>query len=165
MKSLEFWSGDSRFGLKLSEQSVAELLRLCESASPRETGGILLGHYSTAHDCALVTAVTDAPADSKSGRTWFIRGVRGLQRKLDALWRRQRDYYLGEWHFHPGGAPCPSQTDSDQMQEIAEAEQYHCPEPVLLIIGGSPPLEWSARTFVFRREEKRSEMFVVADDG
>ena len=138
MADLEFWSDDRLFGLTVTDGQVKKLLRLCERSSPNETGGILLGHYSTAHDCAVVTEVTKAPADSRSGRTWFIRGIRGLQTRVDHFWSRKQEYYLGEWHFHPFGSPRPSPTDIKQIEAIAESEQYHCPEPVLLILGGEP---------------------------
>jgi hypothetical protein len=104
MTEVQFWSEDSRFGVRLNGKIVPDLLRYCEVSAPQETGGILLGRYSAAHDCALVQIVTGAPADSKTGRTWFERGIRGLQAKLDLLWRRNEGYYLGEWHFHPFGA-------------------------------------------------------------
>lgn len=161
MTRLVFRSEDGRFGLDVAEKQVAEMLGLCQRSSPRETGGILLGHYSEAHDCALVTSVTGAPADSRSGRTWFDRGVQGLQDKIDRLWRHRKYYYLGEWHFHPFAAPRLSPTDLQQVQEIAESEQYHCPEPVLLIIGNDPPRKWLASAYVFRRNSDYFEMKIV----
>lgn len=159
MMCLEFWSEDEKFGLRLDYDRVTDILRLCQAASPNETGGILLGRYNHEHDCAVVTNVRSAPSDSKSGRTWFIRGVRGLQRLVDRFWQRERIYYLGEWHFHPFGSPCPSPTDANQMREIALSPQYHCPEPVLLIIGGNPVRDWSAVAYVFPRDQQYVEMF------
>lgn len=158
MVDMEFGSQDGRYGLLIAANHVRSLIRLCRWASPLETGGILLGHYSISHERAIVTNITKAPTDSRSGRDWFIRGVRGLQRKIDRLWRRNQGYYLGEWHFHPFGSPLPSPTDAGQMFEIAESEQYHCPEPVLLIIGGDPADEWSAKAFVFLRSQDFIEL-------
>ena len=158
MNDLEFWSADHRYGLRLGAQQTTKILKLCAESAPNETGGILIGEYSPVHDCAIVTAVTAAPADSRSGRNWFVRGVRGLQRIIDRFWHRGRRYYLGEWHFHPLGSPIPSRTDIDQMKHIARSEQYHCPEPVLLIIGGDPLNEWSAGAFVFPRRQSYLEM-------
>ncbi len=155
---IEFRSEDDRYGLQITANHVRSLLRFCRRASPLETGGILLGHYSVSHERAVVTDIAKAPTDSRSGRDWFIRGVCGLQRKIDRLWRRNQGYYLGEWHFHPFGSPLPSSTDIGQMFEIAELEQYHCPEPVLLIIGGDPKDEWSAKAFVFPRRQGIIEM-------
>ncbi|MCI0392351.1 MAG: Mov34/MPN/PAD-1 family protein [Acidobacteria bacterium] len=158
MVNIDFWSEDGRYGLQIAGNHGRSLLRLCRRACPLETGGILLGHYSVSHECAIVTEITKAPLDSQSGRDWFIRGVRGLQRKIDRLWHRNQGYYLGEWHFHPFGSPLPSSTDAIQMFEIAESEQYHCPEPVLLIVGGDPVDVWSVKAFVFLRKQGFIEM-------
>lgn len=151
MSDLEFWAENRQFGLRISKKQIKEMVRSCQRACPTETGGILLGHYSVSQECAVVTKITQAPVDSRSGPTWFFRGIRGLQEKLDFLWRRDRQFYIGEWHFHPFGTPQPSPTDIKQMQEISESEEYHCPEPVLLILGGNPQLNWSAGCYVFRR--------------
>jgi len=109
---------------------------------------------SAAHDCAMVQSVTGAPVDSKTGRTWFERGIRGLQAKLDLLWRRNEGYYLGEWHFHPFGAPIPSSIDNKQLQKISRSRLYRCPEPLLIILGGDPAASWSLRCFLFLRGSK-----------
>lgn len=142
---------DGRFGLAVEAGPLSRILTLCRRAGGTETGGILLGRYSTALDCAIVTSASSAPPDSRSGRTWFQRGVRGLQRLLDRVWREEHRYYLGEWHFHPSALPEPSPVDIAQMLEIAATAEYHCPEPVLLIIGGDPHAEWWAKAVVFIR--------------
>src|SRR5262245_4812041 len=98
MVDIEFRSVDGRYGLRITANHVRSLLRFCRRVSSLETGGILLGHYSVSHERAVVTDITKAPPDSRSGRYWFLRGVRGLQRKIDRLWRRNQGYYLGEWH-------------------------------------------------------------------
>ncbi len=46
---------------------------------------------------------------------------------------KEGDYYLGEWHYHPGGAPVPSSCDADQLRAIALEDRYKCPEPILVI--------------------------------
>lgn len=149
MSEREFWSADRRFGLRVGEQAAARLLQFAVRSDRKETGGILVGFYTEALDCAVVTAVSGPPADSQSTKTWFARGVRGLQRWLERLWRTEGDYYLGEWHAHPGSAPDPSPRDIEQMKQIATSELYRCPEPVLLIIGGDPQRHCEARAFVF----------------
>ena len=115
---LEFWSPDRQFGLKIPEEKIALLLAVCAQSTPHETGGILIGFYTTARDCAVVTAISRAPSDSQRGKAYFVRGVRGLQRWINYLWRRKHHYYLGEWHFHPGGLPSSSPTDVTQMKNI-----------------------------------------------
>lgn len=161
MPDLELWSRDRKFGLILPETHVSLLLALCAQSTPHETGGILAGFYTTAHDCAVVTAVSRAPSDSRHGRTFFLRGVRGLQRWIDYLWRRKHQYYLGEWHFHPGGPPRPSCTDTEQMKQFAASPDYQCPEPILVIIGGTPPETWTVGAYVFPRDQGIVELLSI----
>ncbi|MFQ5829402.1 MAG: Mov34/MPN/PAD-1 family protein [Candidatus Methylomirabilia bacterium] len=149
MAAIEFWSSDRRFGVRFGEEEIQSIRDLCMAANRGETGGILIGFYTERHDCAVVTAVTGPTSDSRVGRTWFYRGVRGLQNLLDRLWHRRRHYYLGEWHFHPGAVPHPSPVDVDQLKQIAASQEYRCPEPVLLVVGGDPAAHWSMRSYVF----------------
>jgi integrative and conjugative element protein (TIGR02256 family) len=148
---LKFRSTDGRFGLQIDSAHLTSILGFCKLSVRVETGGILVGFYSQDHNNAIVTAVIGAPADSIFGRNWFYRGVRGLQCYLERLWIGKRHYYLGEWHFHPGGKPTPSRIDIGQMTEIARTPKYRCPEPVLLIIGMDPekhPLTDCIRVYV-----------------
>jgi integrative and conjugative element protein (TIGR02256 family) len=143
-------SADGRFGLEISEPLLDEMLGYCARAYPVETGGILIGHYSADSRFAHVTDLIPAPNDSISKRFSFQRGVRGIQRLLNQMWPMRR-YCLGEWHFHPDGSASPSGTDADQMRSIAHAGGYHCPEPVLVIVGGNPPGRVTLQSYVFPR--------------
>ncbi len=109
---------------------------LCDISNPYETGGIIIGRYSDDGLTALITEITDAPDDSIYDLTSFIRGINGLQKKLDTLWR-DRLYYLGEWHYHPNVSARPSITDIRQMITISKNSCLKCPEPILIIIGGN----------------------------
>lgn len=130
----------------------------CRDAGEVETGGILIGRYTERHDCAVVDHVTGPTEDSRATRTRFRRGTAGLQKLLDRLWRRERRYYLGEWHFHPGAASEPSSVDRRQLRSIARDPGYSCPEPILLIIGGNPSGDWTATAFVFPRGNQSIRM-------
>jgi integrative and conjugative element protein (TIGR02256 family) len=151
---LELRSRDRRFGLVLSAHQEQLLQERSAKSWPNETGGILVGCYTEQLDTAVVTRLPMAPADSISSRARFIRGLRGLQKLLTRLWDQSpevREYYLGEWHCHPGQAPVPSPQDEAQMKAIAEDPKYRCPEPVLLIVGGSPSTGWSIAARVYPR--------------
>lgn len=145
-----FRSDDERFGLEIRTKELRKLLQHCLDAGGLETGGIVVGNYSQSHEIALIWDVSGPPCDSKSGATWFHRGVQGLQAWLHRLWSKNR-YYLGEWHFHPGGRPIPSDTDLRQIREISDLADYRCPEPVLIIIGGSPSGSWELAVYVSPR--------------
>lgn len=151
MRELIFRSDDGRFRLVIPATVVRTLLTECLRAGYLETGGILVGAYNDRFDTAHVTDTPLAPSDSRAGGSWFYRGVRGLSRYLRQIWRMERAYYLGEWHFHPFASPTPSSADILQMSKIAEESSYRCPEPVLLILGGDPSGNWTARAFVFPR--------------
>lgn len=153
LPEIDVSSYDGRFGLYVAPRHVGTLLSLCSEADHLETGGILIGKYNKTHELAVVTRVCGPPGDSQRGRSQFWRGLRGLQRLLNHLWRRQ-EYYLGEWHYHPGGSARPSKVDIEQMKRISESTQYHTPEPILVLIGGTPPLDWEAVAYVFPRGQK-----------
>lgn len=52
------------------------------------------------------------------------------------MWKK-RQYYLGEWHYHPNASPRPSKLDIETMLKLSKSEELHCPEPILLIVGGN----------------------------
>lgn len=136
MDDVEFWSEDGTLGLLIPGRLLDELYSRCAAASTKETGSILVGYYRRRNSLAVVTELPEAPRDSVGGATYFDRGTRGLRKLLQRLWRRRR-YYLGEWHYHPNADPEASCRDHRQMREAAASERYQCPEPVLVIIGGS----------------------------
>jgi hypothetical protein len=138
------------------------MIAACELSRDRETGGIILGHYSPGLTTADVVDVTLAPPGSRGGGTWFTRGVRGLKSMLRRVWTRDGHYYLGEWHSHPSAPPTPSSVDIAQMAEIANDASYSCPNPVLLIIGGGPKTNWRVYTGVYFRD--RAELIELSLD-
>ena len=140
---LRWASEDRRFGVTLGADTLDLMLGLCRLAGSDETGGILIGRYNDNHDTAVVTRVTGAPPDSSATRRGFRRGIRGLRPLLARLWRDRREYYLGEWHYHPRAAARPSATDTAQMRAFAAAPSHKCPEPVLVIVGGDPNSDWT----------------------
>ncbi len=136
------------------------MVRKCKTAKHHETGGVLAGNYSDDHKCARVISISDAPPDSKAGRSWFRRGIQGLQSWIDKQWR-SKSYYLGEWHFHPSAPPDPSERDITEMKGISTTDSYKCPEPLLLILGGNPDGAWQIRAFVFPQGQDLVELIEV----
>lgn len=150
--SIGFYSGDGRFGLELPHGIVQDILRICQAAGGIETGGIMLGQYNSEHTRAIVHNVTGPPPDSQHFFARFLRGVAGLQELLDHFWnKKEKRFYLGEWHHHPLPIPDPSPDDLVQMQEIAGSDRYACPEPILLILSGSPNKVWQLTAIVCTR--------------
>ena len=161
MKDWSGWTEDGTHGCRIAASVVRALGRMCRDAGDLETGGILVGRYADETMVAHVAEATAPPTDSQRGRTWFTRGVRGLRELLATRWSaKERSHYVGEWHFHPADAIVPSAADFSQMNTIALAYEYRCPEPILVIVGrrsgrGSPAL----RVFVCPRGEPIKEFF------
>lgn len=145
----EWRSRDGKFGVAVEQRHVEQLVDWCIEAGALETGGVLIGHYSDLLDLAIVTRVSGPPPDSHQGRTFFERGTRGLQRLINRAWKRRAEYYLGEWHSHPGSDGIPSRIDREQMAATANSPSFRCPEPILLIVGGQPTASRSIKAFVY----------------
>ncbi len=148
MADQQYWSAGRTYGCRVTRRVLATIAQWAVDACPSETGGILIGHYSTDRRCARVTQALPAPVDSGSGPTWFHRGTDGLQQQLQHAWNVDDVYYLGEWHVHPNGTPAPSAVDIQQMRAIARSPAYHCPEPLLLVLAGTPSHSWQIGLFV-----------------
>ena len=154
-------TGNSQFGIRIPLSELRQVIGWCKDSEANETGGLLIGRYAEGQRVAVVTEALPAPVDSKAGPNWFVRGIRALNAKLKWRWNSGRGYYLGEWHFHPGGAPIPSNPDCTQMRSISESAGYSCPEPVLLIIGGTTSA-FEVRSYVFQRGQECIEFIANA---
>ncbi|MBO4915386.1 MAG: Mov34/MPN/PAD-1 family protein [Oscillospiraceae bacterium] len=143
----EFQSDDKQFGIRVSDENLMHFKILCTKYSTRETGGILIGHYSPDLHWAEIDEITGPPQDSIHRATTFIRGKHSILSKLDKLWHRE-EYYLGEWHYHPNASPLPSATDKQTMFAISKSKELFCPEPILIIVGNLN-LSWQLHVSVF----------------
>ncbi len=132
-----FVADDHSVAVSVLAKVQRTMIRHCRQARRRETGGILIGQYTGLGDRAIISEATGPPRDSIAGPTSFIRGIYGLQQRIDRAWRQQK-YYLGEWHFHPLAPPVPSDRDRTQIMAFSSDPAYQCPEPILLVVGGDP---------------------------
>jgi integrative and conjugative element protein (TIGR02256 family) len=166
MINYEAWTEDKSYGIRIPSKVLQKMLHFCQKAENIETGGILVGYYNLRHDCAIVIDCSAPPQDSKSGSNYFHRGIKGLQRWLMSLWDlAKRRYYLGEWHFHPFANPQPSGMDIEQLEKNANNKSYHCPEPVMFIIGGDPNNDWSCKALLYVKEEGLIELYRQWEDS
>lgn len=142
-------SGDAAASIWISPAAITAMVEASVKAGRSETGGILIGRYGPEGWFADVVEATPKPKGSRSGWFWFQRSNSGLSALLAERWRDGL-HYLGEWHFHPGGAPTPSGSDIRAMWKVAGDEAYRCPAPILIILGGKPKSDWSLSATLFR---------------
>jgi integrative and conjugative element protein (TIGR02256 family) len=159
MTALAWRTVDGAFGLRIEEAASRELDRLCSDAGELETGGVLIGRYSSDLAVAVILEVSPPPEDSHRGRSWFERGVAGLQEMFRWKWRSgQRTHYVGEWHYHPAAIVEPSGEDLAQMHRISRSSGYQCREPIMLIMGSAGlGQDRPMRAFVFPHDEDHLE--------
>lgn len=148
-----------RYALQIMASSWQQIERECSQSGKIETGGILIGHYTTDKSTAIVTEALPPPTDSLRGHSWFHRGVAGLRRLLANRWDSNvRTYYIGEWHYHPASKVEPSGDDLAQMYGINGNPRYCCIEPVMMIVGQARYAdERPVRAFVFPQGEQYIE--------
>jgi len=145
---LSFSSPNAPYTVTLEAKALSKMVSDCTRAGAHETGGILIGRYSSDGSIALISEITSHPKDSISSQVTFQRGIIGLKELLSARWD-EGYHYVGEWHFHPGGSPEPSGPDKHAMRSIATNSKYSCQEPILIILGGRPPGEANLSVTVF----------------
>ena len=145
--TIEFQSLNKSYGIRISFENILYIEKLCAMSLPNETGGILIGQYSSDCKWAEITNITKPPVGSIQRRGSFTRSGKTLLPLLDSFWKKDQ-YYIGEWHFHPYSSPFPSATDLQTMHSLSEEEYLHCPEPILIIVGGKPSA-WAYHVSVF----------------
>ncbi|PAM82458.1 Mov34/MPN/PAD-1 family protein [Pseudomonas sp. ERMR1:02] len=146
---LSFSSPSAPYTVTLEATVLSKMVSDCTRAGAHETGGILIGNYSSDGSIALISEITSHPKDSISSSVTFQRGIIGLKELLAARWD-EGFHYVGEWHYHPGGSPEPSGPDIHAMRSIATNAKYSCREPILIILGGRPPREVKLSVTVFQ---------------
>ena len=137
-----------------------KILRIADKAHPDEGGTALYGHYSVDGKVAFIEGVAPESKDSEGSRFRFKRGASGLADFFRRLFERSRggQFYVGEFHSHPGGAPRPSHTDDETQFSIACDGESCCEAPVLVLVGGSPK-ERDIAVFVHTRAGTRYSLF------
>lgn len=147
-----FKSKDNRFCVTLQKEQLDLMLSMCKKSKRHETGGVLAGTYTDKNRNVLITHIGRPPLDSEFGLTWFVRGVKGIQDWLNNLWKNKTGYYVGEWHYHPFSSSSPSSQDLKQLKSISQSNEYNCPEPVLVIVGGDPKKDWTLSATIVKSD-------------
>lgn len=151
---LEFLNSSGlQYRVWLSRPALEAIVAASTRAGRRETGGILIGRHGSDGWTVEVAEATPKPKGSSAGWFTFRRSNEGLKLLLADRWERGQ-HYVGEWHFHPGGAPMPSGLDDRAMERISHDNDYDCVEPVLVILGGRPAGKFEVSATIYPRGVK-----------
>jgi integrative and conjugative element protein (TIGR02256 family) len=117
---------------------VHRLATLRESKLPKETGGVLLGSFDFAHKLIYIVDTIPSPPDSKEWPTLYIRGCKGLKRKVEEFARKTDGMlgYIGEWHSHPiRCSTAPSNDDLKVFTWLTELMNVDGLPALMMIVG------------------------------
>ncbi|RYY02150.1 MAG: hypothetical protein EOO53_14030 [Gammaproteobacteria bacterium] len=121
------------------DDAITEKLnRLRKEALPQETGGIILGVTDMPSKSILIVDIVDAPEDSKSGTSHFIRGREGQEDLLKDVLQKTANIvdYVGEWHSHPNGySTKPSADDNKLLNGLSDLMARDGLPGLMLIVG------------------------------
>jgi hypothetical protein len=101
---------------------IDEMKRLRAEMLPNETGGVIIGYFDFNVNALCIVAALPPPPDSQHSPTSFVRGIQGLEDRLNDIARRTANIvgYVGEWHSHPDGhSAAPSGADVMQLTALA----------------------------------------------
>ena len=109
-----------------------------EEKLPNETGGVLIGSYDSQRNIIYVVDTIESPPDSTEWPSVYIRGCRGLGKKIELFQKNtlNRLRYVGEWHSHGTGVGCqPSLNDKKAYKWLSESMRADGLPPLMLIAG------------------------------
>jgi integrative and conjugative element protein (TIGR02256 family) len=112
-----------------------------DERAPNETGGVLLGYWSSARDTAVVEHVVGPGPRALHRLTEFVPDHGHQASEIARLFRRERGNldYLGDWHTHPVGPLTLSWKDQFTLRRIAQDGAARAPQPVMLLLAGGSP--------------------------
>lgn len=120
--------------VRVSSPVLERMTLAMRRASPRETGGILLGHTSGKRHVLYVTAALEQPGGGS--RRQFTRDARFIEPAILAADRTANLIaYVGDWHTHPSSTTRPSPTDLNALGETARRLRQARLPAVILILG------------------------------
>ena len=154
---LKWQSNCEQYTVLILESCLLKMTEMAQVYYPNEVGTSLVGCYSNDGFEASVIDLAPLSPDSRGSRSSFYRGVAGLRKFFEKLYRTfsGKRHYVGEWHSHPDGVPIPSGTDDQNQLAIAEDPETGCPECILIIIGGTLCNFDEMGIFVYSREHGR----------
>jgi integrative and conjugative element protein (TIGR02256 family) len=114
-----------------------EMLAEATQQLPNETGGVLVGYWSTEGDAAVITRAVGPGPSASHTRTSFLPDTESHIRAIADSFHGSSgvETYLGDWHTHPGGRAYLSSVDRETLRQIARAPEAQVQFPLMCVIG------------------------------
>jgi len=113
-----------------------------KSKFPNETGGVLVGYIDQKIKTIYIVDALNAPEDSKSDPSSFVRGTRNLEERIEDIKKRTNNVvgYIGEWHSHPKYSSTRMSSDDMKLLQYLSANMKADGLPVIMVIVGDSDL-------------------------
>ncbi len=125
------------------------MIRLADAAAPKETGGTLLGYWTTAGDDVVVTNITGPGPGAIHENHRFVPDYDYQDREIVAIYAASGRHhaYLGDWHTHPNGGTGLSRQDRCTLRRIAAHAPARAPCPLMAVLGERS--EWNLKIWAY----------------
>ena len=127
-----------KWTVSVSVPIVEEMKAQRQDQLPNETGGVLFGVFDTERSRIYVIGVIPAPPDSEEWPDAYIRGVKGLQDRLEEISVRTGGQveYVGEWHSHPPDNDTGASGDDESLFDWLTEHRRKDGLPAVMAIQG-----------------------------
>ncbi|WP_170865260.1 MULTISPECIES: Mov34/MPN/PAD-1 family protein [Hymenobacter] len=131
---------EAEFTLWLSESAYKAILLEAMRRMPCETGGILLGYWSTPQEAVITAIIGPGPKAVHRKRSFQPDSTyheREIARHYEESGRTET--YLGDWHTHPKAGAYMSSKDESTLRVLADYAPARLLTPIMMILGTDPP--------------------------
>jgi len=124
----------------LSSTALGEIVAESRRIDPNETGGVLLGYWTSSEDSPVITHSIGPGPNAIHRPVRFIPDAKYHQIQVTEHFSgtNQLETYLGDWHSHPRGGPSLSWLDRITLARIALDPRARVPKPIMAICWGPP---------------------------
>lgn len=118
--------------LILSDKAYRFIIKVCDAAVGKETGGILIGKIIEER---FIVPISIGPGSkAKKSKTSYSPDLQWQQTYLDKLYQKFSVNYIGSYHLHPGNYCHPSHQDLKTVKRIISDPEWNVAEAVFPIL-------------------------------
>lgn len=122
----------------VADATIEAMIAEAERAYPLETGGVLVGYWTSRFDQVVITNATGPGPRARHLRDSFVPDADYHEREIARYYEQsgQLHTYLGDWHTHPDRTATLSRRDHRTLGTIAACPSARAPAPIMAILRG-----------------------------
>ncbi len=134
----------------ISWELALEMFTMAAQEAPRETGGVLMGYWTSDGSDVVVTHVVGPGAAALHTTTLFVPDHDAHLRQIERIYLQSGrvSTYLGDWHAHPAGGSLLSATDRRTLRRIASTPSARADCPLMGIVARDEEGDWHLAVWI-----------------